>query len=98
MRYAHIYLPFVYIQLIQHFYHTYMRSLGLVSVVLGITIMGSIVRIVGTLLLTPVLGLEGVFLAQIFGWAIDSMISFAIYFFRYRTDAHLLRVLHSRKT
>ncbi len=94
VRYAHVYLPFVYVQLIQHFYHTYLRSLGQVSVVLGLTIMGSIVRIVGTLLLTPVLGLEGVFLAQIFGWAIDSIISFILYFFLYRTDAHLKRVLY----
>lgn len=93
VRYAHIYLPFAYIQLIQHFYHTYMRSLGQVSVVLGITVVGSIIRIVGTLLLTPVIGLDGAFLAQFIGWAIDSMISFAIYFFRYRTDTHLHRVL-----
>ncbi len=97
VRYAHVYLPFVYVQLIQHFYHTYLRSLGQVSVVLGLTIMGSIVRIVGTLLLTPVLGLEGVFLAQIFGWAIDSIISFILYFFLYRTDAHLKRVLYQHK-
>ena len=93
IRYAHIYLPFVYVQLIQHFYHTYMRSLGQVSIVLGITIIGSMIRIVGTLLLTPVIGLDGVFLAQIFGWAIDSIISFMIYFFRYRTDSHLHRLL-----
>lgn len=93
VRYAHIYLPFVYIQLIQHFYHTYMRSLGQISVVLGITIIGSIVRIVGTLLLTPAMGLDGVFLAQIFGWVIDSIISVTIYFFRYRTDSHLRRLL-----
>ena len=93
VRYSHIYLPFVYIQLIQHFYHSYLRSLGQVNVVLWLTVIGSVVRIIGTLLLTPVIGLDGVFLAQIFGWAIDSIISFIIYFFRYRTDNHLHRVL-----
>lgn len=97
VRYAHIYLPFIYVQLVQHFYHTYLRSLGRVSVVLVITIIGSIIRIVGTLLLTPVLGLEGVFLAQILGWAIDSTISFSLYFLRYRTDTHLLRVIRSHR-
>ena len=98
VRYAHLYLPFVYVQVIQHFFHTYMRSLGRVSVVLGITIVGSIVRIVATLLMTPVLGLDGVFLAQIIGWAIDSIISFVLYFFLYRTEAHLKRVLYIHKS
>ena len=93
VRYSHIYLPFVYIQLVQHFYHSYLRSLERANVVLGLTVIGSVVRVIGTLLLTPVIGLDGVFLAQIFGWAIDSIISFIIYFFRYRTDAHLQRVL-----
>lgn len=97
VRYAHVYLPFVVsVQLIQHFYHTYLRSLGRVSVVLGITVTGSVVRVAITLLLTPVIGLDGVFLAQLLGWAIDSIISFILYFFRYRTDSHLKRVLVSQ--
>ena len=81
VRYAHIYLPLVVcIQLVHHFYHSYLRSLGRVSVVLGLTVINGIVRIVVTLLLAPVIGLDGVFLAQIFGYATDSILSFIIYF------------------
>lgn len=93
VRYAHIFLPFVYVQMFHHFYHTYLRSLGRVSVVLIITAIGSVARIVATLLLTPVLGLDGVFLGQIIGWLLDSIVSFGLYFFRYRTTEHLNRVL-----
>lgn len=97
VRYAHLYLPLVVcIQLVHHFYHCYFRSLGRVSLVLGFSVINGAVRIIVALLLTPVIGLDGVFLAQIFAYAIDSIISFIIYFFRYRTDNHLQRLLASR--
>lgn len=93
VRYARVYLPFIYIQLIGHFLHAYMRSLGRVPTVLGITIVGGVTRWVMTLLLVPVMHLEGVFVGQIISWGIDAIISVALYCLRYRTDAHLTRVI-----
>ena len=97
VRYVHIFLPFVFVQLIQHFYHTYLRSLGRVNVVLGLTLVGSAARIAFTLILTPLIGLDGVFIGQICGWTFDSAVSFALYWFRYRTEQHLRRVLQRLK-
>jgi len=93
LRYATIYLPFVYIQLIGDFFHNYMRSLGRVNVVLGITVVGSATNIACTLLLIPYFHLEGVFIGQIISWTIDMILSFILYFYRYRTEEHLTNVL-----
>lgn len=93
IRYAKIFFPFIYVQLIGHFFHTYMRSLGRVSVVLLITLLGSTVRVVGALMLIPVLGLDGTFIAQILSWAVDAVVCSVIFFYRYRTEEHLLRIV-----
>lgn len=93
VRYAQIFFPFIYVQLIGHFFHTYMRSLGRVNVVLWITLIGSAVRVVGALILVPVLELDGAFIAQILSWGIDAVVCCVIFFFRYRTQEHLLRIV-----
>ena len=95
VRYAMVFFPLVYVQLIGHFFHTYLRSLGRVSVVLWITLIGSTVRVAGALTLIPWLGLDGTFIAQVLSWAVDAMICSAIYFRRYRTDKQLLRVIET---
>lgn len=70
-----------------------MRSLGRVNVVLGITVVGSITRIAATLLLVPVMRLEGVFTGQIISWTVDMILSLLLYFFFYRTEVHLSKLL-----
>ena len=97
MRYAVIYLPFVYVQLVGHILHAYMRSLGCISTVLGITIFGSIIRITATILLVRVMHIEGVYLAQIISWAADAMLSIVIVTCFYRTAAHIKRVIEKAK-
>jgi Na+-driven multidrug efflux pump len=98
VQYARVYLPFIYVQLVGHFLHAYLRSLGCVRTVLGITVVGGVIRWIGTLLLVPVLHIEGVFVAQILSWAVDGLISVALYFLRYRTDEHLTRVMQRVNT
>lgn len=95
LRYARLYLPFVYVQLIGHFLHTYMRSLGRVKVVLWVTLFCSTVRVVATLLLIPVMHIDGLFISQIIQWAIDAVISTVLFFLFYRTEAHLEKILAS---
>ena len=93
VRYATVFFPFIYVQLIGHFFHTYLRSLGRVNIVLWITLIGSTVRVAGALILIPILSLDGAFVAQILSWAVDAVICSIIFFFRYRTDEQLLRVI-----
>ena len=93
VRYAIVFFPLVYVQLVGHFFHTYLRSLGRVSIVLWITLVGSITRVVGALLLVPLIGLDGAFTAQVLSWAVDAAICIWIYATRYRSSEHLLRVI-----
>lgn len=93
VRYAQIFLPFVYLQVVGHIFHAYLRSLGSITTVLGITILGSITRVAATLILIPLLQLDGAYLGQICSWAIDALICVVLYFFFYRTEQHLERIL-----
>jgi len=95
VRYATVFIPFLFVQLIGHLLHSYMRSLGKVSVVLGITLFGSIVRIAATLLLVPQLRMDGVFLGQIISWAADGLLSCVLFRFLYRTEEHIRRAVHT---
>lgn len=99
-RYAKIFLPFVYVQLIGHVLHAYMRSLGRFSVVLGVTIVGSLTRLACTFWLVPLLGMDGVFIGQIFGWGIDAAVSVLLCVLLYRTNKQLIKVIelaHEKK-
>jgi len=101
IRYATVFMPFVYVQLVDHVMHAYMRSLGKVNVVLGITFFGSAVRVAATALLVPLISMDGVYLGQVISWAADSVVSVIIYVFLYRTEEQIRRAVrrvHSEKT
>lgn len=93
VRYAQIFLPLVYLQVVGHVFHAYLRSLGCITTVLGITIFGSITRVAATLILIPLLQLDGAYLGQICSWTIDALLCVILYLFFYRTEKHLSRVL-----
>ena len=90
-RYARIYVPLIYVQLIDHLLHAYIRALGRVGVVLFATLVGGATRIAATFALIPLLHLEGAFLAEVISWGVDAVICLIIYVMRYRTDEHLRR-------
>lgn len=92
VRYTTVYLPFVFVQLVGHILHSYMRSLGGVSVVLGITLFYGVVRVVSTVLLVPVLHIDGAHWGQIISWAADALVSVLIVMCFYRTQAQLEKI------
>ena len=96
LRYARVWLPFIYVQLVGHILHAYMRSLGRVNTVLWITVLGVTTRLCATIWLIPSMSLDGAFLGQVISWAIDAAVSVLICFYFYRTDEHLLRVIEGR--
>lgn len=96
-RYARIYAPLTYVQLVDHIMHAYIRALGRVGVVLGATLVGGGVRIVATLVLIPIMHLEGAFLAEVISWAVDAAICLIVFVWRYRTDEHLAREIGLRE-
>ena len=100
VRYASVFVPFLYVQLIGHLLHSYMRSLGKVSVVLVITIFGSLVRVIATLLLVPRIHMDGVYLGQVISWSADAILSVVLFVCFYRTQEHIRRAVlkvHEKK-
>lgn len=89
MRYAAVFLPFVYVQLTGHMLHCYMRCLGSMTTVLGITIFGSAVRVIATVLLVPRMHIEGAYWGQIISWAADAVVSTVLVLRFYRTREQL---------
>ena len=95
IHYARTYMPFLYVNMAGHLLHSYMRSLGKVSVVLGITLVGSCVQITSTLSLVPSLGMDGVFLGQVISWTADALLSALFYLLLYRTIEQIRRAVRS---
>ncbi len=91
--YTSFWLPFVYVQLVGHMLHSYMRSLGQVNVVLWITLLVSAVRVAATSLLVPVMHIQGAYLGQVISWAADAVVSIAIVYCRYRTPDQLKTII-----
>ncbi len=100
VRYAAVFIPFLYMQMIGHVMHSYMRSLGKVNAVLAITVFGSLVRVLATALLVPYISMDGVYIGQVISWSADATVSVLLYIFLYRTQAHIkraVREVHSEK-
>ena len=93
LRYTSFWLPFVYVQLVGHILHSYMRSLGQVNVVLWITLFVSAVRVVSTVLLVPLMHIEGAYLGQVISWAADAVVSVGIVYCCYRTQDQLKAIV-----
>lgn len=93
LRYVRVFLPFIFIQMVDHVFHAYLRSVGAVGHVFWISLFGAVVRLIATYLLVPVLGMDGVFLGQILSWVADTAVSLLLYCARYRTEAHLRRAI-----
>ena len=93
LRYTAFYLPFVYVQLVGHVLHAYLRSLGAATTVLFITLFGSSVRFAATLWLIPGMHIDGAYVAQIISWAADAAVSVFITLCLYRTQPQLKRIV-----
>ena len=83
VRFFQVYSPFLYINMIGHLMHSYMRSIGRVSTVLWVTLIGSAVRIATTLWLVPVWHMDGAYVGMVLSWFVDGAISVAMYFALY---------------
>ena len=93
VRFFDSYPVFLYINMIGHLLHSYMRSIGRVNIVLYITFLGSSVRIAATLLLVPLLQMDGVYLGLVLSWVVDGAISLILYFALYHTEEKLRKVV-----
>jgi len=70
-----------------------MRSIERVTTVLWITIFGSFVRVAATLLLIPLMHMDGVYLGLVLSWAADGILSVILYFSLYHKEEKLRKII-----
>ena len=95
--FAKVYLPFSFINMINHLIHSYLRGLGIINTVLFISLSGAISRYFATILLAPYIQMNGIFLAWVIGWIVDTALSVAIYFSLYFTKERVSRVIYKEE-
>ena len=93
VRFFRVYAVFLYINMIGHLMHSYMRSIGQVYTVLWVTLVGSAACVVVTLLLTPLFGMDGVYLGRVLSWTVDGALSVVLYFALYHGEKRIGEVV-----
>ena len=94
VHFAKFVLPCLYIQLVGHLYHCYLRSLGCVGTVFWISFFMSLARLLFVYLLVPFWGLYGVFAALVIYWFLDMIVSFVVYYFFYRSENQVMHRIY----
>ena len=94
VRFFEVYAIFLYINMIGHLMHSYMRSIGCVRTVLWVTLFGSAVKVIATLLLVPHFHMDGVYIGQVLSWTADGALSVLLYFALCHTQRHLQKIIH----
>jgi Na+-driven multidrug efflux pump len=97
VRFFHVYAGFLYINMIGHLMHSYMRSIGRVYTVLWITLFGSTVRVAATLLLVPLLHMDGVYIGQVLSWAADGALSVILYYALYHSERQIRKIIRKMR-
>ena len=78
--FVRVYLPFVFMNVINNLFHNFFRGVKAVNLVLLFTALGSLSRIVATLLLAPLYGLEGVYAGWVISWGFEAILISITYF------------------
>lgn len=71
--FVRVYLPFVFANVINNLFHNFFRGVKAVTLVLVSTALGSVVRIICTLILSPIYGLEGVYSGWVISWIAEAI-------------------------
>ena len=85
VRFSTHYMPFLFVIMIGHTIHAYLRSLGCVNIVFWVTIWTSTILVAATLILIPPLHMEGVFMGKIASWIGDTLVSLVLYLLFFRS-------------
>ena len=93
VRFFKVYAAFLFVNMISHLMHSYMRSIGRVRAVLWVTLFGSAVKVAATLLLIPRFHMDGVYMGQSLSWLADGAMSVLVYFLLYHSDKCLGRAI-----
>lgn len=93
VRFFEVYAPFLFVNMIGHLMHSYMRSIGRVNTVLWITLFGSAVKVAATLCLVPLFYMDGVYVGQVLSWFADGALSVGVYFAFYHSEKKIKKII-----
>jgi len=79
--FVRFYLPFILFNVINNLFHSFFRSIKSMNNLLSATIIGSVTRIVFSIILTKYYGINGIYLGWIISWIIEAIYNLAVYYF-----------------
>lgn len=77
--FARFYLPFIVFNLINNLFHAFYRGVAAMKLLVSLTLLGSLSRIIYTLIFANMLGMQGIYLGWILSWiteAVTAVISY----------------------
>ena len=89
VRFSRVFMPLVYLNMLNNLAHSFFRGMGQMTDLFITTLSGGVVRIVATVVLAPLFGMEGVFIAWVISWAAELVLCLSLYLTRYRTMAQI---------
>ena len=78
--FVRVFLPFVFFNVINNLFHNFFRGVKEVNAVFAFTAIGSVARIIATLILAPRFGMTGVYSGWVFSWIFEAILITTAYF------------------
>jgi len=74
------YLPFIFLHMINNLFHAFYRGAMAMKSLIFATLVGSVTRIIPTMLLAPRMGMHGIFAGWIISWILEAVFTVILYF------------------
>lgn len=74
------YLPFIVFNMINNLFHAFYRGAMAMKSLVSATLIGSITRIIPTILLVPRMGMQGVYVGWVISWILEAVFTVTLYF------------------
>lgn len=94
--FSRCFLPFILLNLLNNLFHAFYRGVGSMRTLLFATAIGSVSRIGASLLLTPGLGMEGIYLGWVISWLMEVLFTLGVYLTKFRTTEMIRGSIESR--
>ncbi len=78
--FAKFFLPFIIFNVINNLFHSFYRGTGSSKFLVALTALGSVSRTVLTFIFANISGMNGVFIAWVISWIMESIVALTIYF------------------
>ena len=78
--FVRFYLPFILFNVINNLFHSFFRSIKSMNILLSATIIGSVTRIIFSIILAKNYGINGIYLGWIISWIVEAIYNVIVFF------------------